>query len=150
MFMNSSPNKEGNTFRIGEELLKNIDHNILQMSDYKISQYGQVYEDDQIRDIFKQLEDKDIIVIGSPIYWYTVGGILKTFIDRLYLLPEAGILKRKKLYFFAQGSAPDEKTKESINHLINRVAFLMGMSLEGIIVDSSDGNQIIHMMKIEK
>lgn len=29
------------------------------------------------------------IVIGTPIYWYTVGGLLKTFIDRLYLLPKA-------------------------------------------------------------
>ena len=38
IFMNGSPNKSGNTFRIGEEILKGINHDILQMSDYKVSQ----------------------------------------------------------------------------------------------------------------
>lgn len=70
------------------------------MPDYKVYQYGQVYEDDQIKEIFKKLEDVNIIVIGTPVYWYTVGGIIKTFIDRLYLFPEAEVLKGKNLYFF--------------------------------------------------
>lgn len=76
LFMNGSPNKNGNTNRIGEALLQNIDHDVLQMSDYRVSQYGNVYADDQIGEIFKALEDKDTIVIGAPVYWYTVGGIL--------------------------------------------------------------------------
>lgn len=149
IFMNSSPNKNGNTFRIGEELLKNIDHDILQMSDYKISQYGKVYQDDQINEIFKELENKDTIVIGTPIYWYTVGGILKTFIDRLYLLPEAKILRGKKLYLFAQGSGPDDKTKRTIEYLATRVADLMEMNLKSVVVDSSDGNKILNNINIE-
>lgn len=149
IFMNSSPNKNGNTYRIGEELLKDIPHDVLQMSDYKVSQYGNVLADDQIKDIFKLLEDKDTILIGAPVYWYTVGGILKTFIDRLYMLPEAEILKGKKLYFFAQGSAPDEGTIKTIEHLANRVAELMGMDLKNVIVDSSAGNKILNNMSIE-
>ena len=149
IFMNGSPNKKGNTNRIGEELLKNISHDILQMSDYRISQYGNVSADDQISEIFKALEDKDTIVIGAPIYWYTVGGILKTFIDRLYMLPEAEVLKGKKLYFFAQGSAPDEGTIRTIEHLATRVAELMEMDLKSVVVDSSDGNKILSNMSIE-
>ena len=149
IFMNGSPNKKGNTNRIGEELLKNISHDILQMSYYRLSQYGTVSADDQISEIFKALEDKDTIVIGAPIYWYTVGGILKTFIDRLYMLPEAEVLKGKKLYFFAQGSAPDEGTIRTIEHLATRVAELMGMDLKSVVVDSSDGNKILSNMSIE-
>ena len=149
IFMNGSPNKNGNTNRIGEELLKNISHDILQMSDYIVSQYGNVSADDQISEIFKALEDKDTIVIGTPIYWYTVGGILKTFIDRLYMLPEAEVLKGKKLYFFAQGSAPDEGTIRTIEHLATRVAELMEMDLKSVVVDSSDGNKILSNMSIE-
>lgn len=148
--MNGSPNKNGNTFRIGEEILKNMNHDTLQMSDYKVYQYGQVYEDDQINEIFKNLENVDTIIIGAPVYWYTVGGILKTFIDRLYLLPEAEVLKGKNLYFFAQGSAPDEGTVKTIKHLITRVAELMGMNLKIIVVDSSNGSKIMNTMKINK
>lgn len=146
LFMNSSPNKNGNTYRIGEELLKSTPHDILHMNDYKVSQYGAVYKDDQIGEIFKEIEDKDTIIIGSPVYWYTVSGILKTFIDRLYMLPEAEVLKGKKLYFFAQGSAPDETTKNSIIFLVNRVATLMEMDLKGVVVDTSDGEEILNNM----
>lgn len=147
--MNSSPNKNGNTFRIGEELLKEVPHNILHMVDYKVSQYGNVSSDDQIGEIFKELEDKDIIVIGTPIYWYTVGGLLKTFIDRLYMLPETEVLKGKKLYFFAQGSGPDEETIKTIEHLASRVAELMEMDLKSIIVDFSAGSKILESMFIQ-
>ena len=150
IFMNGSPNKSGNTFRIGEEILKGISHEILQMSDYKVSQYGQVYEDDEINKIFEKIKNVDTIVIGAPVYWYTVSGIVKTFIDRLYLLPEAEMLKGKNLYFFAQGSAPDELARQSITFLATRVSELMGMNLKDVVVDSSDGNKIISTMRISK
>lgn len=150
IFMNGSPNKSGNTFRIGEEILKGISHDILQMSDYKVSQYGQVYEDDEINKIFEKIKNVDTIVIGAPVYWYTVSGIVKTFIDRLYLLPEAEVLKGKNLYFFAQGSAPDELARQSITFLATRVSELMGMNLKDVVVDSSDGNKIISRVRISK
>lgn len=147
--MNGSPNKNGNTFRIGEELLKNTPYDVLHIADYKIDQYGVVTKEDEIKKLFKQLEDKDTIVIGTPVYWYTVGGILKTFIDRLYMLSEAEILKGKKLYFFAQGSAPDEGTIKTIDHLARKVAELMKMDLKEVVTDSSDGNKILNSMSIE-
>lgn len=144
IFMNTSPNKEGNTYRIGEEILKNINHDVMQMSDYKICQYGVVDETDEIKKVFDNIKDAETLVIGAPVYWYTVGGILKTFIDRLYLLPEAEVLKGKKLYLFAQGSAPDQNTKNAIDFLANRVATLMGIELKGVVTSTSDGEEIIN------
>lgn len=150
IFMNGSPNKDGNTFKIGEKILNGINHDILQMSDYKVYQYGQVYEDDQINEILKKIENVNTIVIGAPVYWYTIGGIVKTFIDRLYLLPKAEVLKGKNLYFFAQGSAPDELTEKSITSLVTRMSKLMGIHLKSVIVDSSDGNKIISTINMNK
>ena len=148
LFMNSSPNREGNTYRIGEELLKDKEHDVLQMADYRISQYGQVFDDDGMKDVLKEIDKYDILVIGSPVYWYTVGGMLKTFIDRLYMLPEAEALRGKKLYLFAQGSAPNQDTVKSIEFLSNRLSYLMGMELKGVVTDSSDGREILSKMKI--
>ena len=148
LFMNSSPNREGNTYRIGEELLKDKEHDVLQMADYRISQYGQVFEDDEMKEVLKEMDKYDILVIGSPVYWYTVGGMLKTFIDRLYMLPEAEALRGKKLYLFAQGSAPNQDTVKSIEFLSNRLSYLMGMELKGVVTDSSDGREILSKMKI--
>ena len=149
LFVNSSPNREGNTYRIGEELLKDKEHEILQMSDYRISQYGQVFDDDEIKDVLKKIDEYDILVIGSPVYWYNVSGMLKTFIDRLYMLPEAEALRGKKLYLFAQGSVPNSDTVKSIEFLASRLSYLMGMELIGVVTDSSDGSEILRKMKIE-
>ena len=148
LFMNSSPNRDGNTYRIGEELLKDKEHDVLQMADYRISQYGQVFEDDGMKEVLKEIDKYDILVIGSPVYWYTVSGMLKTFIDRLYMLPEAEALRGKKLYLFAQGSLPSSDTVNSIEFLANRLSYLMGMELKGVVTDSSDGNEILSKMKI--
>ena len=148
LFVNSSPNREGNTYRIGEELLKDKEHDVLQMADYRISQYGQVFEDDEMKEVLKEMDKYDILVIGSPVYWYTVGGMLKTFIDRLYMLPEAEALRGKKLYLFAQGSAPNQDTVKSIEFLSNRLSYLMGMELKGVVTDSSDGREILNKMQI--
>lgn len=149
LFMNASPNQDGNTFRIGEELLRSLEHDVLQMSDYRISQYGQVYADDEMKEVMNKIREYDTLVIGAPVYWYTVSGILKTFIDRLYMSPEVEYLREKKLYLFAQGSGPDDATKESITFLANRLSYLMGMELKGVVVDSSDGSKIFEQMKIE-
>lgn len=148
LFVNSSPNRDGNTYRIGEELLKDKEHDVLQMADYRISQYGQVFDDDEMKEVLKEMDKYDILVIGSPVYWYTVGGMLKTFIDRLYMLPEAEALRGKKLYLFAQGSAPNQDTVKSIEFLSNRLSYLMGMELKGVVTDSSDGREILSKMKI--
>ena len=148
LFINSSPNRDANTYRIGEELLKDKEHDVLQMADYRISQYGQVFEDDEMKDVLKEMDKYDILVIGSPVYWYTVGGMLKTFIDRLYMLPEAEALRGKKLYLFAQGSLPNEDTVKSIEFLSNRLSYLMGMELKGVVTDSSDGKEILNKIQI--
>ena len=55
LFMNCSPNKNGNTFQFGEKILKGKEHEILQMADYRISQYGQVYPDDQIKEVLSKI-----------------------------------------------------------------------------------------------
>ena len=148
LFMNFSPNKEGNTFSIGEKLLEGKDYDAVQMSDYKISQYGQVFANDQIKEVFDKIKDYDTLVIGTPVYWYTVSGLLKTFIDRLYMLPEAEGLNGKNLYLFAQGSGPGSDTVKSITFLANRLCTLMGMNLKGVCVDTADGRKILSEMAI--
>lgn len=100
LFMNFSPNKNGNTNFIGEKLLKNIDYETLQMVDYKISQYGQVFEDDQISEVFEKKKDADTLVIGAPVYWYTVGGLLKTFIDRWHKIHDLWYFYKSDDYDF--------------------------------------------------
>lgn len=148
LFMNSSPNKEGTTYRLGEEILKGIEHETLHLVDYHIDQYGDVSKEDQIKEVFEHIEKADALLIGSPIYWYSVGGLLKTFIDRFYMLPEAELLKGKDLYFFAQGSGPNELTEQTIQYLMTRVATLLNMNLKVIVVDNAMGHKILEQVQL--
>ena len=46
LFVNGSPNKNGNTASLAESLLKNHDYDTLNLVDYKIGCYGQSLEGD--------------------------------------------------------------------------------------------------------
>lgn len=143
LFMNASPNKNGSTVNIANMLLKDSSYDVMEMSNYNVSQYGAIRDNDQIKDMLNIIKDYDTLVIGTPVYFYTVSGILKTFIDRLYLLDEAECLKGKKLYFFAQGYAPDEETEKTINYLITKMANLFKIELKALVVDNSEGQRIL-------
>lgn len=149
LFMNASPNKDGATNSIAEKLLKNKEYAKMQMSDYEVSQYGAVRNNDQIKEMLNIIKDYDTLVIGTPVYFYTVSGILKTFIDRLYLLKEAEVLKGKKVYFFAQGYSPDEETEKTIHHLMNNASRVIDIDLKQVVVDTSDGAKILSELNIE-
>lgn len=134
LFINCSPNHSGNTVSDARQYLRSIEYDTLHLSDYHIDQYGVVGEQDQIGEVFSQISQYDSLVIGTPVYWYTVSGILKTFMDRWYLLPEAECLAGKNLYFFIQGAAPDEHCRATVTHLITRACSLTGMNLKGLAV----------------
>lgn len=59
LFMNCSPNESGNT----EQLLRNLEHDVVQMSDYRICQYGQVYHDDQMIEVMNKIRECDTLVM---------------------------------------------------------------------------------------
>jgi len=147
LFINASPNKSGNTFKIGNEILKDKEYDTLQMSDYKVSQYGNIYNDDEIIKIFDKIKDYDTLLIGSPVYWYSVSGLLKTFIDRFYMLDDAKVLNGKNLYFFAQGSAPSKETIDTIKYLITRMSKLMEINLKCLEISSVSDETIINKIQ---
>lgn len=149
LFMNASPNKDGATVSIAKKLLKDNDYDTMEMSDYNVSQFGSVRDNDQMKEMLNIIKDYDPIVIGTPVYFYTVSGILKTFIDRLYLLDESECLKGKSLYFFAQGYAPDEETEKPINYLITKMTNLFGIKLESLVVDNSEGHKVLKEINIK-
>lgn len=136
LFMNVIPNKESTTNGIIEKLLKNKEYDKMQMSDYEVSQYGVIRKNVQIKEMLKVNDDYDTLVIGSPVYFYTVSGILKTFIDRLYLFPEANVLKEKKVYFFEQGYQPYEQTVNTIHHLMDNASHVINIDLKQVVVDT--------------
>lgn len=111
LFMNASPNKDGATNRIAEKLLKNKEYAKMQMSDYEVSQYGAVRNNDQIKEMLNIIKDYDTVVreeqnndssnslreykslkkdlstydeiiLGTPVWWYTIAPVIRTFLTK--------------------------------------------------------------------
>lgn len=70
LFINASPNRNGNTVSCVKKALKGLEYETLHLVDYRISQYGAVTDDDQIEDVFAKIDHADILVVGTPVYWY--------------------------------------------------------------------------------
>ena len=50
LFINGSPNKNGNTVALVKRLLRNQEYETLHLADYKIYDYGQDFLDDQFKE----------------------------------------------------------------------------------------------------
>ncbi len=106
-----SPRKQGNTDILVDEILRGAEakgHSgeKLYLYDYEISpcidcrgckrgDYVCVLKDD-MQDIYKKLQDADVIIFGTPVYWYGPTGKMKLLIDRLRPFIANGGLKGKK------------------------------------------------------
>lgn len=71
---------------------------------------------DDMNKLYKKLEEADIIIFGSPAYWYSVTGIFKDFMDRCTPYYYNKKLGGKKAILITVGQ---DETKESIIPVIN-------------------------------
>ncbi|MEM2146908.1 MAG: flavodoxin family protein [Candidatus Jordarchaeaceae archaeon] len=40
-------------------------------------------ENDDMQKIYQEIDDSDVIIFGTPIYWYTMSAVMKLLVDRL-------------------------------------------------------------------
>lgn len=133
LFINGSPNKNGNTVRLTKKLLKDKEYQTLNLVDYKIYSYGQTFNDDQFNEVVNEMAKADTIVIGSPLYWHSMSGAIRNLLDRFYLNVSEELLKGKDLYFVFQGYAPTKEQLVAGEYTMKRFASLYGMNYKGMI-----------------
>lgn len=141
LFINASPNKKGNTVRLAKELLSNVKYETLNLIDYKIYAYGQDYADDQFDEVIFKIRQSDTIVMGSPLYWHNICGLMRNFLDRCYGPVRQGEFSGKKLYFIMQGASPQQWQLEACEFTMTRFAKLYGFSYKGMITNSQEAQK---------
>jgi len=75
--------------------------------------------DDDMKGLFPKLRQADVIVIASPIYWFTVSAQTKLFMDRWYALggPEGHAFKGKRFGIVLTYADTDPFTSGAVNAL---------------------------------
>ncbi len=131
LFINASQNRNGNTARIGRQLLNGTQYQQLDLVDYKIYQIGQNYPDDQFAEIVDQIQQAQYLVLGTPVYWHAMSGYLKVLLERLSQMNNPDILRGKKISVYVQGADPSD-TEGPTKNIVRRFASVLGMDYQEI------------------
>ena len=143
LFMNGSPNKNGNTAALAKSMLKGKDYETLNLTDYRIGSYGQNFADDQLDEVIARMKAADVIVVGSPFYWHNICGAVRNVLDRFYGKVEQGELAGRKLYFLFQGAAPESWMLDAGEYTMNRFANLYGMEYGGMATNEKEAADLL-------
>lgn len=142
LFINGSPNKNGNTALLAAALLKDREYETLNLTDYIIGAFGQNLPGDGLDAVINAMKQADTIVIGSPVYWHNICGIVRNVLDRFYGKVENGSLSGRKLYFVFQGAAPEKWMLEAGEYTMKRFAALYGMTYGGMATSKNEAEKL--------
>ena len=138
LFINGSPNKDGNTAALAKALLGDREYETLNLTDYRIGSYGQNFPDDELGKVIAEMKKAEVIVIGSPLYWHNICGSVRNVLDRFYGLVSERELSGRRLYFLFQGASPEKWMLEAGEYTMKRFAGLYGMKYEGMATDKTE------------
>ena len=138
LFINGSPNKNGNTAALASQVMAGHNHETLNLCDLVIGSYGQQLPGDGLDEVIEAMRSADVIVMGSPVYWHNICGAVRNVLDRFYGHAETGELSGRKLAFVFQGAAPEKWMLEAGDYTMSRFAGLYGMEYAGMATTRSE------------
>ncbi|WP_419726469.1 flavodoxin family protein [Terrisporobacter petrolearius] len=77
---------------------------------YACSKSGKCVQKDDMAEVLQKMVDSDVIVIATPVYFYTMDGQVKTLIDRT--VARYTEISNKEFYFIATAAVNNEKLME--------------------------------------
>lgn len=141
LFVNGSPNKNGNTANLAKTLLAGKDYEQLNLADYRINSFGQELSGDQFDEVLAKIKSADVLVFGSPVYWHNISGAMRTLLDRFYGPVQSGDL-HGKMFFLFQGAAPEKWMLDAGEYTMSRFAGLYGLTYEGMATNAGEAKKL--------
>ena len=144
-----STRQEGNTERLMEEVVKGLDVEEIYLRDYSIKPIddrrhaeGGFYEvDDDYNGLVERMMKHDTFIFATPIYWYSMTGTMKNYIDRWsQTMRDAKFpgfrdqLGTKKAYVVAVGGDKPHIKGLPLIQQFNYIFDFMGMTFEGYVI----------------
>jgi len=132
-----SARSDGNTRKIAEEMVSSWDSlDLVDLNDHNISyfDYAHANADDDFIPLVEHILNYDLILFVTPVYWYSMSAIMKTFFDRisdlLTIRKDLGRLLRGKTMGSASCGSDDVLDKEFYYPFLQTARYL-GMKYSG-------------------
>ncbi|MCA1762957.1 MAG: NAD(P)H-dependent oxidoreductase [Flavobacteriales bacterium] len=142
-----SARKDSHTRTLVQNVFADTPHELVDLLDFNISTFdyeADYSKSDEYFDIIGKMTDASTIVFATPVYWYSMSGMMKTFFDRFtdlttFASDKGKALAGKKTFLFSVGADPEPPTGfESPFELTSKA---LGMKyIEGVYF-SSRGDQ---------
>ena len=127
LIVKGSPRKNGNTSAMADAFAKGATENGNTVTEVILKEKtigdcmgcgacqrknGTCIQKDDMTEIYDAMKMADVIVLASPVYFYTWTSLMKRMIDRTFAVEP--ILKDKKFYLLSAGAAPEEKYMQTM------------------------------------
>lgn len=86
VILQGSSRSFGDTYKIVNHLASKSNFDVIDLNTKVIGHYDYEYKnaDDDFMDLMKEIiSNYDTIIFATPVYWYTMSGIMKAFFDRI-------------------------------------------------------------------
>jgi multimeric flavodoxin WrbA len=86
VIIQGSSRKNGDTFKIATKIKAETGFDILHLADYNIGHFDYDFSnnEDDFNALFKEITTNyQTIIFATPVYWYTMSGRTKVFLDRI-------------------------------------------------------------------
>lgn len=110
---------------------KNISHCI---ACYYCKKNKCCFQNDDMEEILEKILNAHIIVLATPVYFYSMNGQLKTLIDRT--LPKYTEIKNKDFYFIATAADSQKAMERTIDSMRGFTDYLSNCKVKGVIYGS--------------
>jgi len=79
-----SSRSKGNTFEVGKQIATLNDFDLVDLNKLDISPYDYEHrnENDDFMELAKKMSEVRVVILLSPVYWYSMSAQMKIFLDR--------------------------------------------------------------------
>lgn len=77
---------DGETRLVVDEAMRLLPGDLIDLNDYNIGYYNYDHrydEDDYLALMTRLVDDYDLLIFATPVYWYSMSAVMKTFFDRI-------------------------------------------------------------------
>lgn len=145
-----SPRKEGNTHVLINEVVRGATSmgascEVIDICDLSIApcqgcehcvSTGTCVQSDDMLDMYPRILESDVLVIGSPVYWWGPSAQIKTFMDRMFAVVQKGGWKRlkgKKAGLVTTYGDTDPDTPEHLIGMFRKAFDHLGIDIIGTL-----------------
>jgi multimeric flavodoxin WrbA len=148
-----SSDSNGKTRQLTDELIKNTDWDFVDLKTKNIQHFDYEYQnqaDDFLPLITEIIENYDLLIFATPVYWYTMSGMMKVFFDRFSDLlkihkPLGRQLRTRKMAVICSGA--DKVLVNGFYMPFRESAKYLGMEYLGEFYGNLEDNELADLKK---